>query len=60
VLVGAVDLPAGPDVAGDLDEALDENQPWAPPDVPQLAPTRTEERGAVSPKDRQAGRPGPG
>jgi hypothetical protein len=58
VLVGSTDMPAGPDASatGDLDEALEENQPWQPPDVPQLAPTRTEERGGVSPRDRQ--RPG--
>ena len=29
----------------DLAEALDENEPWTPPDVPQLAPTATEQRG---------------
>src|SRR4029450_857761 len=29
----------------DLAEALDENEPWTPPDVPQLAPTVTEQRG---------------
>ena len=29
----------------DLAEALDENEPWSPPDVPQLAPTATEQRG---------------
>jgi hypothetical protein len=45
---------------GDLDEALAENQPWSPPDVPQLAPTRTEQRGGVSPKDREPPEPGPG
>jgi hypothetical protein len=56
VLVGSTDMLAGPDAApiGDLAEALDENQPWQPPDVPQLAPTRAEERGAVSPSDREA------
>jgi hypothetical protein len=42
---------------GDLDEALEENEPWMPPDVPQLAPTRVEERGGVSPKDRERQRP---
>jgi hypothetical protein len=54
VLVGSTDMLAGPDAAptGDLAEALDENEPWAPPDVPQLAPTRVEERGGVSPSDR--------
>ena len=49
---------AAPDA--DLDEALAENQPWMPPDVPQLAPTRTEERGGVSPKDRERQRPDQG
>jgi BON domain len=54
VLVGSTDMLAGPDAGPteDLDEALGENLPWAPPDVPQLAPTRTEERGGVSPRDR--------
>jgi BON domain len=56
VLVGSTDMLAGPDATptGDLAEALDENEPWEPPDVPQLAPTRTEERGGVSPRDRLA------
>jgi hypothetical protein len=56
VLVGSTDMLAGPDATptGDLAEALDENEPWEPPDVPQLAPTRAEERGGVSPADRQA------
>ena len=56
VLIGSTDMLAGPDAAvtGDLAEALDENEPWEPPDVPQLAPTRTEERGGVSPADRAA------
>jgi hypothetical protein len=56
VLVGSTDMLAGPDAAAtsDLAEALDENEPWTPPDVPQLAPTRTEERGGVSPADRAA------
>jgi BON domain len=55
VLVGSTDMLAGPDAGPteDLDEALGENRPWAPPDVPQLAPTRTEGRGGVSPRDRQ-------
>jgi hypothetical protein len=62
VLVGSTDMLAGPDTAptGDLAEALDENQPWEPPDVPQLAPTRVEERGGVSPKDRERERPDQG
>jgi hypothetical protein len=60
VLVGSTDMLAGPDAAPteDLDEALGENRPWTPPDVPQLAPTRTEERGGVSPKDREREQPG--
>jgi BON domain-containing protein len=47
VLVGSTDMLAGPDTAPteDLAEALDENEPWTPPDVPQLAPTVTEQRG---------------
>jgi hypothetical protein len=56
VLVGSVDMLAGPDAAPteDLAEALDENQPWTPPDVPQLAPTATEQRGGVPAADRLA------
>jgi hypothetical protein len=56
VLVGSVDMLAGPDAAPteDLAEALDENEPWTPPDVPQLAPTATEQRGGVPPADRLA------
>jgi hypothetical protein len=56
VLVGSTDMLAGPDAVptGDLAEALDENEPWEPPDVPQLAPTRAEERGGASPADREA------
>jgi BON domain len=47
VLIGSTDMLAGPDAAPteDLAEALDENEPWMPPDVPQLAPTATEQRG---------------
>jgi hypothetical protein len=47
VLVGDTDMLAGPDTAPteDLAEALDENEPWSAPDVPQLAPTATEQRG---------------
>jgi BON domain len=47
VLIGSTDMLAGPDAAPteDLAEALDENEPWTPPDVPQLAPTVTEQRG---------------
>jgi hypothetical protein len=47
VLIASTDMLAGPDAAPteDLAEALDENEPWTPPDVPQLAPTATEQRG---------------
>jgi hypothetical protein len=46
-LIGSTDMLAGPDAAPteDLAEAMDENEPWSPPDVPQLAPTVTEQRG---------------
>jgi hypothetical protein len=56
VLVGSTDMLAGPDAAPteDLAEALDENEPWMPPDVPQLAPTVTEQRGGVAASDRLA------
>ena len=56
VLVGSVDMLAGPDAAmtDDLAEALDENEPWEPPDAPQLAPTATEQRGRVPAGDRLA------
>jgi hypothetical protein len=54
VLVGATDMLAGPDAVPtqDMAEALDENEPWTPPDVPQEAPTAVEQRGGVSPRDR--------
>jgi hypothetical protein len=56
VLIGSTDMLAGPDAAPteDLAEALDENEPWSPPDVPQLAPTATEQRGGVAASDRLA------
>ncbi|HZA84732.1 MAG TPA: BON domain-containing protein, partial [Actinomycetes bacterium] len=56
VLIGSTDMLAGPDAAPtqDLAEALDENEPWMPPDVPQLAPTVTEQRGGVDPENRLA------
>jgi hypothetical protein len=56
VLVGSADMLAGPDAFPDLDmaEALDENEPWTPPDVPQDAPTVTEQRGGVAAADRLA------
>jgi hypothetical protein len=56
VLVGSTDMLAGPDSAPteDLAEALDENEPWTPPDVPQLAPTATEQRGGWARENAQA------
>jgi hypothetical protein len=56
VLIGSTDMLAGPDAAPteDLAEALDENEPWSPPDVPQLAPTVTEQRGGWAPEDALA------
>jgi hypothetical protein len=56
VLIGSTDMLAGPDSAPtqDLAEALDENEPWSPPDAPQLAPTVTEQRGGVPAGDRLA------
>ena len=76
VLIGSTDMLAGPDAAPteDLAEALDENEPWSPPDVPQLAPTATEQRGGWARENapgpvgvgggrrsrRPAGRGGPG
>jgi BON domain len=56
VLIGSTDMLAGPDAAPteDLAEALAENEPWSPPDVPQLAPTGTEQRGGVPAADRLA------
>lgn len=56
ILIGSTDMLAGPDSAPtqDLDEALGENEPWTPPDVPQLAPTAAEQRGGVAAADRLA------
>jgi hypothetical protein len=56
VLVGSTDMLAGPETVPtqDLAEALDENEPWSPPDVPQLAPTATEQRGGVPASDALA------
>ena len=55
-LVGSTDMLAGPETVPtqDLAEALDENEPWTPPDVPQLAPTATEQRGGVPAADALA------
>jgi BON domain len=56
VLVGSTDMLAGPDAfpTQDLAEALEENEPWSPPDVPQSAPTATEQRGGTPAADRLA------
>jgi hypothetical protein len=56
VLVGSTDMLAGPDAfqTPDMAEALDENEPWTPPDVPQSAPTVTEQRGGVTPSNALA------
>ena len=54
VLLGAVASPEESTVAGQLAEALDENEPWSPPDVPQLAPTATEQRGGWAPENALA------
>jgi BON domain len=56
LLVGDTDMLAGPEahITADLAQALDENEPWEPPDVPQLAPTAVEQRIGVSPADRLA------
>lgn len=45
-LIGSVDMLAGPDATftEDLADALDNNEPWIPPDVESAAPTRLEER----------------
>lgn len=52
-LVGGTDMFAGPGATPteDMAQALDENEPWSPPDVPQDALTGVEERGGV-PLDR--------
>ncbi len=50
VLVGDVEMLAGPDAAvtDDLSVALEENEPWNPPDEPSLAPTAAEYGGELS------------
>jgi hypothetical protein len=55
VLIGATDMLSGPDhtPTEDMAEAEDENEPWEPPTVPQLAPTAVEQRGGISPRDRE-------
>ena len=50
VLVGATDMLAGPEaeITSDMSTALEENQPWDPPDEPSLAPSVPEYGGDVS------------
>lgn len=47
ILVGSTDMLAGPDAAitSDVNRALEENEPWDPPDEPSLASTPAEVRG---------------
>jgi hypothetical protein len=49
VLVGDVDMLAGPeaDITDDLDLALQENQPWDPPEEPIVPPVRAERAGGT-------------
>ena len=51
ILVGSTDMLAGPDaqISSDISESLQENEPWDPPDEPQLAPVADEYAGAASP-----------
>ncbi len=51
ILVGSPDMLAGPDaeITSDVSRALEENEPWDPPDEPHLAPTHDEYAGAASP-----------
>jgi hypothetical protein len=51
VLVGSTDMLAGPEaeISSDLGRALEENEPWNPPDEPHLAPTIDEYAGQASP-----------
>lgn len=51
VLIGSTDMLAGPEaeIGSDLGRALEENEPWNPPDEPHLAPTRDEYGGEASP-----------
>ena len=53
VLVGSTDMLAGPDaeITSDIARALEENEPWDPPDQPSLAPVQEEYGGAMSPGD---------
>ena len=53
VLVGSTDMLAGPDsdITADVARALEENEPWDPPDEPSLAPVQEEYAGATSPGD---------
>jgi hypothetical protein len=47
ILVGSTDMLAGPDAAitSDVSRALEESEPWDPPDEPSLASTPAELRG---------------
>ncbi|MDQ3952795.1 MAG: BON domain-containing protein, partial [Actinomycetota bacterium] len=47
ILVGSTDMLAGPDagITSDVSRALEENEPWDPPDEPSLASTPAELRG---------------
>ncbi|HEX2051305.1 MAG TPA: BON domain-containing protein [Actinomycetota bacterium] len=51
VLVGSTDMLSGPDgeITSDVARALEENEPWDPPDEPSLAPVQEEYAGATSP-----------
>ncbi|HEX2294679.1 MAG TPA: BON domain-containing protein [Actinomycetota bacterium] len=48
ILVGSTDMLSGPDAAitSDVSRALEESEPWDPPDEPSLASTPAELRGA--------------
>jgi hypothetical protein len=50
VLIGRTDMLAGPqaEITSDVSLALEENEPWDPPDEPSLAPTLEEYGGAAS------------
>jgi hypothetical protein len=54
VLVGSTDMLAGPDstISGDVSRALEENEPWDPPDEPQLAGTAAEHSRNLSEGDQ--------
>ena len=51
ILIGSTDMLAGPDatITSDMAEALQENEPWDPPDEPSLAPMQDQhERHVIS------------